>query len=108
MNFSTQVIFQKHFCVDNDSLFDFWSNDTLKNKLKSMEGKVCMVTGATSGIGDRTALALALQGATTLVVGRNLKRCLENVKKIKNATGNESVEHILADLCLQNVFRLLR
>lgn len=35
-SFSTQVIFQKHFSVDNDSLFDFWSNDTLKNKLKSI------------------------------------------------------------------------
>ena len=39
-----------------------------------MQGKVCMVTGATSGIGLVTALALAQQGATVVIVGRNPER----------------------------------
>jgi retinol dehydrogenase 12 len=35
-----------------------------------MDGKVCMVTGATSGLGFATARALAAQGATVVGVGR--------------------------------------
>ena len=35
-----------------------------------MNGKVCLVTGATSGIGEATARALAQMGATVIGVGR--------------------------------------
>ena len=40
----------------------------------SMQGKICLVTGATSGIGRVTAQALAQQGATVVLVGRNPAR----------------------------------
>jgi NAD(P)-dependent dehydrogenase (short-subunit alcohol dehydrogenase family) len=66
-----------------------------------MTGKICIVTGATSGIGSATALALAQQGATTIVVGRNLKRCRQTVNKIKTKTGNSLVEYLVADLSSQ-------
>lgn len=36
-----------------------------------MEGKICIVTGATNGIGEVTAQALANMGATVVGVGRN-------------------------------------
>lgn len=36
-----------------------------------MKGKVCVVTGSTSGIGRATALELGRQGATVIVLGRN-------------------------------------
>jgi NAD(P)-dependent dehydrogenase (short-subunit alcohol dehydrogenase family) len=39
-----------------------------------MNGKVCVVTGATSGIGKATAMALARQGAQVVLVGRNRDR----------------------------------
>lgn len=39
-----------------------------------MEGKVCVVTGATSGIGKAAATALARQGATVVLVGRDRAR----------------------------------
>jgi len=71
------------------------------NVSKSMSGKICMVTGATSGIGAATALALAKQGATMIVVGRNQKKSAQTVNKIKAATGNSSVDYLLADLSSQ-------
>jgi NAD(P)-dependent dehydrogenase (short-subunit alcohol dehydrogenase family) len=37
----------------------------------AMQGKVCVVTGATSGIGKAAAAALAKQGATVVLVGRD-------------------------------------
>src|ERR1700756_4822123 len=39
-----------------------------------MKGKVCVVTGATSGIGKATATALARLGATVVLVGRDRDR----------------------------------
>ncbi|MBV9446762.1 MAG: SDR family oxidoreductase [Streptosporangiaceae bacterium] len=39
-----------------------------------MKGKVCVVTGATSGIGKAAATALAKQGATVVLVGRDRGR----------------------------------
>ncbi len=35
-----------------------------------MQGKVCLLTGATSGIGKATALGLAQMGATVVMVSR--------------------------------------
>ena len=40
----------------------------------SMHGKICMVTGANSGIGKATALALAQMGATVVMVCRDRAR----------------------------------
>ena len=37
----------------------------------SLEGKVAVVTGGTSGIGQETAKMLALKGATVVIFGRN-------------------------------------
>ena len=38
---------------------------------KLLTGKVCLVTGATAGIGKITATALAAQGAKLVIHGRN-------------------------------------
>lgn len=43
-------------------------------KLFSLEGKVALVTGATSGIGYRQAIALSEAGAAVIAVGRNQDR----------------------------------
>jgi NAD(P)-dependent dehydrogenase (short-subunit alcohol dehydrogenase family) len=72
-----------------------------------MRGKVCMVTGATSGIGLVTAQALARQGATVIVVGRNRERGVATVKRIQQETGNAAVDWMVADLSVQVQVRQL-
>ncbi|MDQ3829839.1 MAG: SDR family NAD(P)-dependent oxidoreductase, partial [Candidatus Tectomicrobia bacterium] len=72
-----------------------------------MHGKVCVVTGATSGIGLVTAEALARQGATLIVVGRNSARGAATVSRIQQETGNSAVELMVADLSAQAQVRQL-
>ncbi len=68
---------------------------------EDMQGKVCLVTGATSGIGQVTARELAKRGATVVVVGRSRQKAAATVDEIKSRTGNENVEYLLADLSSQ-------
>ena len=69
---------------------------------KPLEGKICMVTGATSGIGAVTARALAQKGARVIIVARNVNRCENTVAEIIQTTGNHAVEYMLADLSSQD------
>jgi NAD(P)-dependent dehydrogenase (short-subunit alcohol dehydrogenase family) len=73
----------------------------------SMKGRVCVVTGATSGIGEATARSLAGMGATLTVVGRNAAKSEEVVRNIMLSTGNPNVEYMLADLSSQEEIRTL-
>jgi retinol dehydrogenase-12 len=66
-----------------------------------VQGKVCLVTGATSGIGAVTAEALAQQGATAVIVGRDPAKCEAVAARIRQRTGNPSVGHLVADLSRQ-------
>lgn len=73
----------------------------MKEKLKAtMNGKICLVTGATNGIGKATALALAQMGATVVIVGRNQAKCAAVVSEIKRLSGNDAVEVLIADLSI--------
>jgi len=65
---------------------------------KSMTKKICVITGATSGIGKETAKALALKGAHVVIVGRNSKKCISAVNTIKKKTSNNQVDYLCADL----------
>ena len=64
----------------------------------SMRGKVCLVTGATSGIGKMTALELATKGATVVIVGRNREKCEDTLQEIEAATGSKNLDYLVADL----------
>ena len=67
-----------------------------------MQGKICAVTGATSGIGAVTVRQLAAQGAQVVVISRNPQRCQDTVLDIRNQTGNAQVEYLVADLSSQD------
>jgi retinol dehydrogenase-12 len=67
----------------------------------AMQDRICLVTGATSGIGLVTAQALAKQGATVVVVARNPERGTATVSRITQKTGSAKVELLMADLSVQ-------
>jgi len=71
----------------------------------SLRNKVCIVTGATSGIGEATAIGLAREGAELGLVARNPERGQATVERILRATGNEQVELFQADLASQKQVR---
>src|ERR1051326_6744922 len=73
----------------------------------TMQGKVCLITGATSGIGVVTATELARQGAHVVIVGRNQAKCDAVIQQIQAQTGNRGVEPLLADLSSQQQVRQL-
>jgi NAD(P)-dependent dehydrogenase (short-subunit alcohol dehydrogenase family) len=74
-----------------------------------MRDKICMVTGATSGIGRVTAEALALEGAHVIVVGRDREKSRAAVDAIRESAGNPEVEFMVADLSsVEDVYRLAR
>jgi NAD(P)-dependent dehydrogenase (short-subunit alcohol dehydrogenase family) len=65
-----------------------------------LEGKICLVTGSTSGIGKVTARELAKQGATVVLVSRARAKGEATQAEITQATGNPHVELLVADLSL--------
>ncbi len=73
----------------------------------SMQGKICMVTGANSGIGKATALELAQMGATVVMVCRDRARGEEAKSEITTKSRNNAVDLLLADLSSQQSIRQL-
>lgn len=72
-----------------------------------MSGKVCLVTGATSGIGKVTARELLRLGATVVMVGRSQERCSITADEFCKETGSDTVDYLVADLSSQAEIRQL-
>jgi NAD(P)-dependent dehydrogenase (short-subunit alcohol dehydrogenase family) len=70
---------------------------------RELEGKAALVTGATAGIGEAVAFALAAQGADVIVHGRDVARGAATVEAIKQLGAN--ARFIAADLADPNVIR---
>jgi retinol dehydrogenase-14 len=72
-----------------------------------MSEKVCLITGATSGIGKATAMGLANMGASVVMVARDRGRGEAVMAEITAKSGNASVDLMLADLSSQEQIRRL-
>ena len=73
----------------------------------AMSEKVCLITGATSGIGKATAMELASMGASIVMVGRDRGRGEAALAEINEGSPNASVDLMLADLSSQDEIRRL-
>ena len=73
----------------------------------TMQGKICLITGGTNGIGKRTAQVLAGMGATVVIAGRNATKTTQVVKEIRANSGNPNVDSLLGDLSSQREVRHL-
>jgi NAD(P)-dependent dehydrogenase (short-subunit alcohol dehydrogenase family) len=63
-----------------------------------MQGKVCVITGATAGIGEVAAMELARRGAHVVIVGRSAEKCAATQAQIRSASAAASVDSLVADL----------
>ena len=72
-----------------------------------MDGKTCLITGGSDGIGYAAALELARMGATVVLAGRNPAKTAAAATRIIEDTGNPSVRYVLADLSSQSEVRRL-
>ncbi len=72
-----------------------------------MQGRTCMVTGTSRGIGKATAAALAGMGAHVVLVCRDRERGEAAQGEIRARSSSETVELIIADLSSQRQIRQL-
>lgn len=66
--------------------------------IAALEDKVCVITGANTGIGRVTALEIARGGAQVLLACRNEDKTRAVIDEIKEQTGNERLEYVKLDL----------
>jgi NAD(P)-dependent dehydrogenase (short-subunit alcohol dehydrogenase family) len=72
-----------------------------------MRGKVCLVSGASSGIGRATATGLARLGALVVMAGRDRERTERARAEVVRETGNTNIEIAIGDLASQAEIRRL-
>ncbi|HEV8388081.1 MAG TPA: SDR family oxidoreductase [Nitrososphaera sp.] len=72
-----------------------------------IEGKTCLVTGGTSGIGKEIAIGLAKMGSSVVLVGRDKAKCAAVAREITQRLVNHdiSVSFLVADLSSQSSIR---
>src|SRR5579859_4720749 len=74
-----------------------------------MKEKICLITGATDGIGKATAFKLANQGYKLVIVGRNAEKLASLVREMTNTGRGIKPDHFVADLSsLEQVSRMLQ
>ena len=70
-----------------------------------MNGKICLVTGATDGIGKVSARVLAEMGAKVIIVGRNPEKSAAVLTELKSISRNENIDLLMADLAVMKEVR---
>lgn len=72
-----------------------------------MSGKVCLVTGGTSGIGYVTARELAKVEANVVITARSEEKGKRSVEKLRAESGNSKINALIADFSFQSQVRKL-
>jgi NAD(P)-dependent dehydrogenase (short-subunit alcohol dehydrogenase family) len=74
-----------------------------------MQGKTCLITGATSGIGLETARGLAAMGARLFIHGRDPQKVDATLEDIHRSTNNDALIPLVADLSSQaNIHKMAK
>ncbi|MEX2551025.1 MAG: oxidoreductase [Nitriliruptoraceae bacterium] len=66
--------------------------------LPDLHGRTMLVTGATSGLGEASAVALATRGAHVILATRSTERTAAVMDRIHHRVPAASMEHLLVDL----------
>jgi len=75
--------------------------------MNEVDGKVVLVTGATSGLGKVVAVELAKKGAAIVIAGRNPAKTRATVKEIDEQSGHAAADGLVADLSSMGEVRRL-
>jgi len=78
-----------------------WTKDNILN----LHGKIIIITGANSGLGYESSLALAEKGARVIMACRNLVRGQQSLEAIKQAVPAAELELMELDLANLNSIR---
>ncbi len=73
----------------------------------SMSGKICIVTGANSGIGKESAVGLARLDARVVMVCRNAEKGKAALEEIRRESGSSQIDLLIADMSSQASVRAL-
>jgi len=70
-----------------------------------MQGRVCLITGASNGIGKAAAIALARKGASLVLLCRDRDRGETAMAEISLRAGSDDLDLLVADLSSQRQIR---
>ena len=65
-----------------------------------MNGRTCLITGATDGIGKETAIGMAKNGYNLILIGRNKEKGKKVSDEIRKIADNIDIDFFTADLIL--------
>ncbi len=63
-----------------------------------LAGRVVVLTGGTSGIGEAAAELYATLGATLVIVARDLEKTQRAIERLSNQSGNTDMHYVIGDL----------
>jgi NAD(P)-dependent dehydrogenase (short-subunit alcohol dehydrogenase family) len=75
--------------------------------MNSSEKKICLITGATAGIGLETAKGIANKNIHVVLVGRSKGKCEQAIQYIKATNAGASLNYLICDLSSQKSVRQL-
>ncbi|MDD4214116.1 MAG: SDR family NAD(P)-dependent oxidoreductase, partial [Bacteroidales bacterium] len=73
------------------------------NKRFDLKGKIVLITGASSGIGRQTAIAVSECGGSCVITGRNNKRLSETMKMLKSKGHTSMIADLTNESDIKNL-----